>query len=45
MTRLHHAIVRSWADTVETAIRCGDPDAAYRLTVAFLRRLRELGVL
>jgi len=34
--------VRSWSDCVRRAITLGDADAAYRLTVAFVRRLREL---
>jgi hypothetical protein len=41
--RLHRQIRDSWVDTVCTAIAFGDGDAAYRLTVALVRRLRELG--
>ena len=38
-------VVRSWRDAIWRAIFVmKDGDAAYRLTVAFVRRLRELGV-
>lgn len=37
-------VVRAWTTTIKRAIELGDDDAAYRVTVAFVRRLRELGV-
>jgi hypothetical protein len=36
-------VVRSWSTATRRAIELGDGDAAYRLTVAFVGRLRELG--
>jgi hypothetical protein len=43
MTRLHRAIRDHWVGAIQRAIVLGEEDAAYRLTVALLRRLRELG--
>lgn len=44
MTRNHHGIIQHWADAIRAAMfRVHDPDAAYRLTVALVRRVRELG--
>lgn len=45
MTRLHQIIVASWSDTIRHAILLGDGDAARCLTIAFVRRLRELNLL
>lgn len=42
MTRHQHNIVESWAYAIQAAIRLGDANAAYRLTVGLVRRLREL---
>jgi hypothetical protein len=39
------AIKRSWLMVIRHAIQQGDRDAAYRLTIGYLRRLREIGVL
>jgi hypothetical protein len=39
----HHRIIDSWCWSVRQAIAFGDERAAYRLTVGFVRRLRELG--
>lgn len=36
-------ITRSWVATITRAIALGEADAAYRLTVAWCARLRELG--
>lgn len=37
-------VVRSWIACIEAAIRLGDRDAAFHLTVGYVRRLREIGV-
>jgi hypothetical protein len=37
-------IVDSWRACVVAAVRLGDADAAYRLARAFVRRLREIGL-
>jgi uncharacterized protein (DUF2267 family) len=42
MTREHRRIRDAWVAIVRRAIALGDADAAYRLTVALVRRLREL---
>jgi hypothetical protein len=39
------SIKRSWVMVIRCAIAAGDADAAYRLTIGYLRRLREIGVL
>ena len=39
------AIKHSWVMVIRHAISQGDADAAYRLTIGYLRRLRELGIL
>lgn len=39
------AVKQSWRLAIQRAIALGDADAAYRLTVGFVQRLRELGVL
>lgn len=44
MTPAQRSIRDSWTRTVRRAIELGDADAAYRLTLGFLQRLRELGV-
>jgi hypothetical protein len=44
MTRLHQPDSAVVARHLHAAIACGDQDAAYRLTVAFVRRLRGLGL-
>jgi hypothetical protein len=44
MTRLQHLIVLSWKFSIVRAIQLHDADAAYRLTVGLMQRLRELGV-
>jgi hypothetical protein len=41
---LKQAVIKSWLATIEAAIRLGDVEAAGRLTVAYVRRLREIGV-
>ena len=38
------AIKRSWVQVIQHAIQRGDADAAYRLTIGYVRRLREIGV-
>ena len=42
MTRSPSAIIESAALTIRFAIVLGDENAAYRLTVALVRRVREL---
>lgn len=44
MTRSQRIVVRSWIACIEAAIRLGDRDAAFHLTVGYVRRLREVGV-
>jgi hypothetical protein len=39
------AIKHSWVMVIRHAIGAGDADAAYRLTIGYVRRLREIGVL
>lgn len=43
MTRNQRRVRISWIIAVTRAIQLGDRDAAYRLTVAYVRRLREIG--
>jgi len=38
-------IVQSWSNAIRQAIAAGDADAAYRLTRAYVERLREIGLL
>ena len=45
MTRTQRRIRISWIIAVTRAIQLGEADAAYKLTVAFVRRLREVGAL
>jgi hypothetical protein len=46
MKKKHHQIVNSWFNAIEWAIFfTKDEDAAYKLTIGFIRRLRELGLL
>jgi hypothetical protein len=45
MTRFQITIRDSWFAVVHCAMVYREPDAAYRLTVAFVRRLKELGCL
>jgi hypothetical protein len=40
----HHAIRRSWLTTIQAAIQLGECDVVYRLTVGYVRRLREVGI-
>ncbi len=42
MTRHHARIVDSWATTIRRAIELGEADAARRLAIALVRRIREL---
>lgn len=42
MNRDHNRIISSWAATIRRAIELGKDDAVYRLTRAFVQRLREL---
>jgi hypothetical protein len=44
MTREHHRITNAWAQVIARAMELHDADAAYRLTVAAVRRCRELGL-
>lgn len=44
MTRSQRAVRQSWVATIRAAIRLGEDEAAYRLTIGYLRRLREVGV-
>lgn len=44
MTKVQHRIRQSWMQSILAAVCLGLPDAAYRLTVAYVRRLREAGV-
>jgi hypothetical protein len=43
MKLLHRAIRARWVASIQRAIALGEEEAAYRLTVALVRRLRELG--
>lgn len=45
MKRAVWSVRDSWLRTIRAAIILGEADAAYRLTVAYVRRLRELGVM
>lgn len=38
-----NALVLSWTSTIVRAIQLGEADAAYHITVAYVRRLREAG--
>jgi hypothetical protein len=42
---LTRAIVNSWSDCIRRAIVLGEGDAAYKITVNFVHRLKELGLL
>jgi len=42
MTRHHARIAESWASTIRRAIELGEGDAARRITIGLVRRLREL---
>lgn len=44
MTRMQQIVVGSWMSTIRAAIRMGDAEAACALTVAYVRRLREVGL-
>jgi hypothetical protein len=44
MTREQRSIVDAWAYVIAWAMELHDADAAYRLTVAAVRRCRELGL-
>lgn len=44
MTRYQHTVIDSWSWSIRRAIELGLLNTAYRLTVAFVRRLRELGL-
>lgn len=45
MTRTQRRIRISWLKSIARAIQLGESDAAYNLTVGFVRRLREVGAL
>ena len=45
MTRNQRRVRLRWLISVTRAIKSGAADPAYKLTVAYVRRLRRLGVL